>query len=171
MHSVPDSPARRLSLSLGPERGFALALALFAMVVIGGLVSANFLAGWLEWQAGHNSLFAAQAFEGAQAGLGGALSGADPVALEVLVPGGAPLDLAPVSLAGGVIVSTQVSRLTPVLYLIRSTGVKRNAGGMALATRSLGVVARMVVTAAPGEPGVTVPRLVPLIERGWVPLF
>lgn len=171
MHSVPDSPERRLSASPGTERGFALALALFAMVVIGALVSGSFLAGWLEWQAGHHSWFAAQAFEGAQAGLGGALSGTDGVALEALVPGGAAVDLAPVSLAGGVTVSTQVSRLTPVLYLIRSTGIKRNAGGMALATRSLGMLARMVATASPGEPGVTVPRLVPLIERGWVPLF
>jgi hypothetical protein len=171
MDPVPDSPERRLGSSLTTERGFALALALFAMVVIGALVSGNFLAGWLEAQAGHNSLFAAQAFEGAEAGLEGALSGAEEATLEALAPGGAPLELEPLSLDGGVTVTVQISRLTTVLYLIRSTGIKRNGGGMALANRSLGAVARIVPMESPSEPGVIIRRLVPIAQRGWVPLF
>ena len=51
------------------ERGIALALAIFALVVIGALVAANFFVGRLEQQSGQNSLYARQAAEGAESGL------------------------------------------------------------------------------------------------------
>jgi hypothetical protein len=147
----------------------ALPLALFALIVVGALVSGNFLAGWLEWQAGHNSIYAAQALAAAQAGLDQALSSADPGALESLSPGGAPLDIGPLLLDDRVSVDCQIGRLTSALYLIRAVGIKRNAAGTALAVRSLGLMARLIPTATESE--VTVPGLTPIAERAWVPLF
>lgn len=153
------------------ERGMALPLALFALIVIGVLVSGNFLAGWLEWQAGHNSMYAAQALEAAQAGLDQTLSSADPEALESLSAGGAPLDLGPLLLDDRVSVDRQVTRLTSAWYLIRATGTKRNAAGSQLTVRSLGLMARLVTTPSESESGAVVPRLAPIAERAWVPLF
>ena len=57
--------ARRLS----DERGIALAVAVFALVVIGALVAGTFFAGRLEQQTGRNTIYAAQAAEVAEAGL------------------------------------------------------------------------------------------------------
>ena len=172
MAFIPE-PLRAETLSSRcHERGIALPLALFALIVIGALVSGNFLAGWLEWQAGHNSIYAAQALAAAQAGLDHALSSADPGALESLSPGGAPLDLEPLLLDDRVSVDCRISRLTSALYLIRSIGTKRNGAGTALAVRSLGLMARLVPTPSELEPGVIVPAgLAPIAERAWVPLF
>ena len=55
------------------ERGVALAMAIFALVIIGILVAGSFFAGRLEQQSGQNTLFAAQAAEAAEAGLSDAL--------------------------------------------------------------------------------------------------
>ena len=51
--------ARRVS----DERGIALAVAIFALVVIGALVAGTFYAGRLEQQTGRNTFTAAQAAE------------------------------------------------------------------------------------------------------------
>jgi Tfp pilus assembly protein PilX len=63
--------ARRLS----DERGIALAVAVFALVVIGALVAGTFFAGRLEQQTGSNTFMAAQAAEAAEAGLSDAIAG------------------------------------------------------------------------------------------------
>ena len=171
MAFIPEPMRAVTRSSRSHERGIALPLALFALIVIGALVSGNFLAGWLEWQAGHNSIYGAQALAAAQAGLDQALSSADPAALEALSPRGAPLDLGPLLLDGSVSVDPQISRLTSGLYLIRAIGTKRNAAGTALAVRSLGLLARLVSMPSESEPGLIVPRLAPISERAWVPLF
>ena len=46
------------------ERGMALAVAIFALVVIGALVAGTFFAGRLEQQSGQNTFYASQAAEG-----------------------------------------------------------------------------------------------------------
>ncbi len=52
------------------ERGIALALAVFALVVIGAIVAGTVFAGRLEQRGGQNTIYAGQAFEAADAGLG-----------------------------------------------------------------------------------------------------
>ena len=54
---------------LSDERGIALAVAVFALVVIGALVAGTFFAGRLEQQTGRNTLHGGQAAEAAEAGL------------------------------------------------------------------------------------------------------
>ena len=56
------------------ERGIALAVAVFALVVIGALVAGTFFAGRLEQQTGQNTMFATQAGEAAEAGLSDAIN-------------------------------------------------------------------------------------------------
>jgi hypothetical protein len=144
------------------ERGIALPLALFALVVIGALVSGSFFAGRLEQQSGQNSMFAAQALAFAEAGLDDVLVNADVAALQALPIGGVPLDLGPLASQNAV---AQVNRLTSALFLVRCTGTRRDADGHPLATRSLGLLVHIL----PADGGMPA-RLSAVIERAWVQL-
>jgi hypothetical protein len=132
------------ALRLKDERGMALAVALFAMVIIGALVAGTFFSGLQEQQSGENTLFASQAAEAAEAGISDAVGTTTPAALLALVAGGAPVDLGTVSLGSRVDASRQLSRLTSSLFLIQSVGNRRNAGETALATRTAGSLIRLV---------------------------
>jgi hypothetical protein len=147
------------------QRGIALALALFAVVVIGALVSGSFFAGRLEQQSGQNTIFAAQALEAAEAGLSDVLANADPAVVEALPVGSSPLDLDPLVPGTGVTAERQITRLTSSLWFLRSTGTRRNAEGNSLATRSLGLLVHVV----PGN-GAASSRFSPIAERAWVQL-
>jgi hypothetical protein len=147
------------------ERGMALGLALFALVVIGGMVAGNFLAGLLEQQSGSNTLYVTQAAEAAEAGLRETLLSAPTSTLASLPVGGAPLDLESGSPNPGMVVERQVSRLTDHLFLIQARGTRRDADGGALATRTIGLLVTMAADSSGG--GV----LQPLSERAWVQLY
>jgi hypothetical protein len=141
-------------------------MALFALVVIGALVSGSFFAAWLEEQSGRNTIFAAQALEAAETGLSDVLAYVDPSSAQALAPGSPPLDLALLAPTSGITVTREITRLTAGLFLIRSTGARNDAEGRSLATRSLGLLVRV----APGNE--TFPaRFTPVGERAWVQLF
>jgi hypothetical protein len=153
------------------ERGIALPLAIVAIVLLGALVTGHFMAGVLEWEGGRNSLYLAQALEAAQAGLDETISETDAVVLETLSQGSPPLVLPPLYLGDRVSVTRQIERISPVVFLLRASGVKQSAGGLPLAVQSLGLMTRVVTGPSPAEPSLTISRLVPLGERAWVPLF
>jgi hypothetical protein len=144
----------------------ALAVAIFALVMIGALVAANFFAGQVEQQSGQNSLFARQAAEGAETGLGEAITIVPASTLVALPVGGAPLDLGSSALSSNVRVDRQVSRLTGTLFFIRVLGTRQNAAGAPLAARALGALVRLVPDTLGGPP-----HLAPLSQRGWVQLY
>ena len=148
------------------ERGIALAVALFGLIVIGALVSGSFFAGRLEQQSGQNLMFAAQALEAAETGLSEAQTSPLPVGIEALPTGGVALDLGTDATQPDLTAECWVVRLTNGIYFLRSTGTRMNASGGALATRTLGLLVR-VVPASGAEPA----RFSPLVERGWVQLF
>jgi hypothetical protein len=150
----------------GDEGGMALPVAVFALVVIGGIVAGHFLAGVLEQQSGRNTLFVTQAAEAAEAGLVTALSIAPASTLVTLEIGGAPLELGPVSVGSGSGVERQVSRLTEDLFLVRSRGTRYNADGVPLATRAIGLLVRLAPDSVTGSDTV-----VPLTQRAWVQLY
>ncbi|MGH7509807.1 MAG: hypothetical protein ACREMZ_10085 [Gemmatimonadales bacterium] len=129
---------------LNDERGMALAVTLFALVIIGTLVAGTFFSGRLEQQSGENTFYAGQAAEAAEAGISDAIGTTTPASLLALTAGGPAADLGTVSLGGGVDASRQLSRLTSSLFLIKSVGNRRNAAGTALATRSAGSLIRLV---------------------------
>ena len=150
------------------ERGIALAMALFALAVIGALVGSAFFAGRLEQQSGQNTLFAVQAGEVAEAGLSDAMATVAASTLEGLPVGGAPHDLGTLTLAGGVSASRQVARLTGNLFLIRVRGVRHSAAGTTLAVRSLGLLVRL---GAAADSAADSGRVARLNQRGWTQLY
>jgi hypothetical protein len=153
------------ALRLNDRRGIALAVAIFALVLMASLVAGSFFAGRLEQQSGRNILFAGQTAEAAEAGLVEAL-GAMPASTLVALPvGGAPLDLGAMSFASGFRVERQLSRLTSTLFLLRSLAARQDANGADLAVRAVGLLLRLVPDPLGGPPIV-----VPLGQRSWVQL-
>ncbi len=129
---------------LKDERGMALPVALFSLVIIGTMVTGTFFAGRLEQQGGLNTFYASQAAEAAEAGISEAMGTTTPADFLALPVGGAAADLGTVSLGGGVDATRQLVRLTGSLFLIRSVGNRRNAAGTPIATRSAGSLVRLV---------------------------
>jgi hypothetical protein len=148
------------------ERGIALALAIFALVVIGALVAANFFVGRLEQQSGQNSLYARQAAEGAESGLLEAVALLPASTLVALPQGGAPLDLGSSTLGPGVQIERQVTRLTDKLFFVRVQSTRQDAAGAPLAASALGGFIRLV-SDTPGGPL----RVAHLSQRGWAQLY
>jgi hypothetical protein len=136
--------ARRLS----DERGIALAVAVFALVVIGALVAGTFFAGRLEQQTGRNTFFAAQAAEAAEAGLSEAIAGQTAASLLALkTDNDSSEDLGSFTVGDvgdGVAATRSVHWLNNNLFLVRSLGTRTSATGAQLASRSLGQLIRLV---------------------------
>ena len=150
----------------GPDRrGVALAAAVFALAVLGGLVAGNFVSGLLEQQSGRNTLYVMQAAEAAEAALREALVQVPAGALSGLSPGGVAGSLAQVSSAG-VTVQREVTRLTGELFLISARASRLDADGTPVATRALGLLVKLTADSA----GSAI-RMVPLTQRPWVQLY
>ena len=127
---------------LSDERGIALAVAIFALVVIGLLVAGTFYAGRLEQQTGENTFYANQATEAAQAALTQTLQTTSAGTLLAIgqnnqVSGNS------VSLGGHVSAAPTIRQLTSSVWLVTSIGSKTNASGTQLATRSLAQLVRL----------------------------
>lgn len=148
--------------STSDDRGVALAVAVFALAVMGGLVAGNFMAGWIEHQSGRNTLFAFQAAEAAEAELREVAVAAPRGTLVALAPGGAAHTLGTVSF-DGMTVQREVLRLTENLFLIRTRASRLDAEGTPLATRVLGLLVKLSADSAGG--------VMPLTQRPWVQLY
>jgi hypothetical protein len=151
---------------LNNRRGIALVVALFAMVVIAALVTGSFFAGHLEQQSGRNTVYGAQALAAAEWGLSDVLAGADLERVQAMPVGGGPLDLGTATAGAGLTMTRLIVRLTSVVFLVRSTGTRRNADGGVLATRTLGLLVQLL-PASEAAP----PRLAALPERAWIQLW
>jgi Tfp pilus assembly protein PilX len=127
---------------LSDERGIALAVAIFALVVIGLLVAGTFFAGRLEQQSGENAFYANQAGEAAQAALTQTLQTTSAATLAAIAPGASSSGLS-MSLAGHSGGTTTIKGLTSSVWLVTAIGSKTNAGGTQLATRSLAQLVRL----------------------------
>jgi hypothetical protein len=144
MTGIPLKEIDMRASRLQDERGMALAVTLFALVIIGTLVAGTLFSGRLEQQSGANTLYTGQAAEAAEAGISDAIGTTTAPDLLSLTVGGATNNLATVSLGSRVDATRQISRLTSSLFLIRSIGTRRNAAGAPLATRSAGTLVRLV---------------------------
>ncbi len=133
---------------LSDERGIALAVAVFALVVIGALVAGTYFAGRIEQQTGRNTMYASQAAEAAEAGLGDAIGGqtaASLLALQADPDSTVSLGSYAVGPASDSVTATRSVRwLTDNLFLFRSDGRRSSANGTQLAARSLGQLVRLV---------------------------
>jgi hypothetical protein len=148
------------------ERGIALALALFALVIIGGMVAGNFLVGLLEQQSGRSLLLTAEASELAQGELWQAVSEIAGASLLVLPIGGAALDLGSGASHPGFQLQQKASRLADNLFLIQSRASRVDGAGKALATGAAGLLVRLALDSTSGSQ-----VLLPIKQRAWLQLY
>lgn len=104
-----------------PDRGFALAVSIFALVIIAGLVTGTFLAARQELKIGLNSRSAMKAFSAAEAGLNSTVAQWD-YAWNNLATG-ATATITPGTLANSGTYSGTVRRLNNELFLVQTQGV------------------------------------------------
>jgi hypothetical protein len=144
-----ESPLKERRMRATPvsnERGIALAVAIFALVVIGALVAGVFFAGRLEQQTGQNTLYAMQASEAAEAGLADAVNSQTATGMLALaVDPTLNTPLTTTSFGASHASSTNtITRLTDNVFLIKAIGTRTDAANGALAVRSLGQLIRLV---------------------------
>ena len=136
----------------------ALAVAIFALVVVGALVAGAFFAGNLEQATGRNSVYAAEAADAAEAGAATVLADWDQFNLNTIASGETvPLAL-PQSLGARVTVTPTVTRLNDDLFLVRTFAKRTTPGGSTLAQRSVATVARLSYVTATAKAAVTVTK-------------
>ena len=121
------------------ERGFALAVSVFALVIIAALITGVFFAARQEMKIGESSLAAQRAFNAADAGINNAVANWDMSWNSLATNATATFNG---SLPGGSATwSGTVQRLNPQLYFVQVTGADKNN----LATRTLGALSRLLV--------------------------
>jgi hypothetical protein len=148
---------RNMSTSrVSNERGMALAVAIFALVVIGALVAGTFFAGRLEQSSGQATVYATQAAEAGEAGLSDAVSKLNGTVLGALTPGGPATDLGSLTTIGTRVSATEfVSQLTNSVFLVEARGTRSNGAGGVLAERKLGTLIRLVAANISVKAGLT----------------
>jgi len=142
---------------LDDERGMALAVAIFALVVIGALVAGAFFAGDQEQRTARSTMYAAAAADAAEAGTAEVMADWDQFNLNSILEGDS-LVLPTTQLAGRAAYTPTVRRLNADLFLIRSLGTRRDAGGNVLAQRAVGTLARLSYVTATANAAVTVTK-------------
>src|SRR3954447_15897747 len=150
----------------GGERGIALALAVFALVIIGGMVAGNFQVGLLEQQSGRSTLLTAEVSELAEGELWQVVSESPEASLLALPIGGAAPDLGPGTPHPGFSLQRKVSRLADNLFLIQSRATRLDGAGAHLAAGALGLLTRLVPDSATGSQ-----ILLPIGQRAWLQLY
>ena len=129
---------------LSDERGIALVMAVFAIVVIGALVAGTFYAGRLEQRTGLNAMSGAQSFEAAEAGIADVLDNWD-TSIYNSMANGDTLTLRSVSMGGRTGYVQRVTRLNDNLFHIVSAGARTDASGNIMAQRVVGTFARLIL--------------------------
>ena len=123
------------------ERGMALAVAIFALVVIGALVAGSFYAGRLEQQTGQNGFYAVQAAEAAQGALTQYVQSYNGSTMTAMTAGGSSTYGSQVTVGDGV-ATPAITRLTSSVWLVSAVGA-RKAGTKTLATTSVAKLYRL----------------------------
>ncbi len=111
----------------GRERGFALAGAVFALVIIAALIAGAFFAARQEMTIGRSSTTFARAFGAAEAGMAAGVASWNTGLLNALAVGGTTTLSGTVPNNGGSYTLT-VKRLNDELFLIRSVGTDPTGG-------------------------------------------
>jgi hypothetical protein len=112
--------------SVRNERGIALAVAIFALVVVGALVAGSFFFGMQEQRVGRNSIQLQQAFAAAEEGANLQTADWDSRVYNVMAVGDT-VPFAGTVPANGGWYRGSVRRLNNALYLVRSEGFSRDS--------------------------------------------
>jgi hypothetical protein len=140
------------------ERGMALAVAIFALVVIGALVAGGFYASTLEQRTGRNSMYAAEAAQAAETGPMSVMANWDQYELNNM-PTGQTTPLGTVTMGGTYANYTvRATRLNDQLFLLSSLGTRVDGAGNVLAQNSVATLARLSFVQATAKAAVTVTK-------------
>lgn len=120
----------------------ALAIVLFALVVVGLLVAIIFAGATLEARSGRQLQAATQALGAADAGADAFVAAWDPFINDDM-PVGSTAQVAAGVIGNGVLHTDTLTRLSDVLFLLRAFGERRDAGGGMLARRTVGRLLRL----------------------------
>ncbi|HEX6869782.1 MAG TPA: hypothetical protein VF163_01680, partial [Micromonosporaceae bacterium] len=132
----------------------ALAVAIFALVVIGALVAGTFYAGRLEQQTGQNSFYAMQAAEAAQGAMTQTMQAQNGATLTAIpIDRSTSTSFATVQV-GAAYGAPSVRRITTSLWLVQSIGSRTN-GGQTLATSTVAQFYRLNQASFPVNAGLT----------------
>ena len=141
------------------ERGMALAVAIFALVVIGALVAGAFYASTLEQRTGRNSMFAAEAAQAAETGPMAVLANWDAYALNNTQNGWTtPLGTSNMNNRTDLKYTVSATRLNDELFLLTSLGRRVDGAGSELARSSVATLARLSFVKATAKAAVTVTK-------------
>lgn len=124
-----------------PRQGFALAVALFALVVIGALIAGVFFASTQEYRVGRNTLTQQRAFAAAEFGLNNAIAGWTGARYAPLAVGA--VDSSTLNVTGGQ-ARVKVTRLNAMSYWVMSEGVA-GSGAMSESRRRTSAVVRLQI--------------------------
>lgn len=121
------------------ERGIALAVAIFALVVVGGLVSAAFFVAVQEQRVGQNTVKLQQAFGAADGGVQDIINGWSVTTYNTMLVG-ATLDIGRTALSGNAgWYRGAIKRLNNELFLLEAEGFS----GDSTARQKVGVIVRL----------------------------
>ncbi|MGB7212807.1 MAG: hypothetical protein WBC97_09275 [Gemmatimonadales bacterium] len=137
------------------ERGIALILAVFALVVIGALVAGIFYTAQLEQRSGGNVLAGQQAADAAQSGIDYAIANWSNA--WTTMGAGNSISIANTQLGTSPeYFSATVTALNGFTYLMTSTGQVKNGSGNVLATRAYGMIYKKNIPSLNVQSAVTV---------------
>jgi hypothetical protein len=145
---------------LADRRGMALAVAIFALVVVGALVAGAFFAGHLEQRTGRNTVYAAQATDAAEAGLASVSANWDGLNLGAVAINDSSVmnsvSLGATGSASRTSYKATMIRVADGLYVIKSLGTLKDVGGNILSQRLVATLARKVIADMTIKAAVTV---------------
>jgi len=124
------------------RRGFALAVALFALVVIGALIAGVFFASTQEYRVGRNTLTQQRAFSMAEYGLNQTMNGWNSNRYRALATAG--IDSASSYTVDGATAKVKVTRLNSMAFWVMSEG-SVGSGAMNEAKRRTSAVVRLEI--------------------------
>lgn len=131
-----------ISMDLHSERGIALPVVIFTMVIIGAVVAGTFYLARQEARTGDNTMASVAAFEAAEAGVSQVIANWQPTSYNGIAPGSTVV-LNTASLGGNATYTPTLSRLSPSLFLIRSAGRYQAGNSTPRSLREVGVLARL----------------------------
>lgn len=142
-------------MDLRNERGIALPIVIFTMVVIGAIVAGTFFLARQEARTGDNTLASATAAEAAEAGVAQVIANWSPATFNGIAVGDSMV-LATSSLGGNASYTPTLSRLSPQIFLVRAVGRYQTAGVPPRSQRKVGVLARLDIPAVNMTSAITV---------------
>lgn len=138
------------------ERGIALVLAVFALVVIGALVAGTFYAGRIEERSGQGTVASSQAFAAAEYGLDSTISPWNRSTYNGMGTGYANrITVTTMNAGSRGRASVTVTKLNNQLFLVQSTGSQLNAANSVLTRRVLSRLVRLNLASMPIKGAVT----------------